>query len=347
MTYFSNLPSAEKPSRTIGFVGFDGMTTLDLTGPLDAFAAARDHNGNLCYETVLIGVMRKNFAAGSGAMFKAQHTLSSAPPLDTVIIPGGAGLQLSETSKAITRWLTERASVTRRIAAVSAGVYPLAESGLLNGRRATTHWRFAQNLAATFRAVHVNDTGSVVRDEKFYTCGGGTAGIEMSLALIEDDFGAQTALRVARELVVSLRPPATGDDRQVDPFAQSPGAEDRLEEMPAWIMSRLSSNLSVEVLAERACLCPRHFTRIFKRKYNVTPAEFVEHLRMTEAARRLTARSTTIEQVASAVGYKTSEVFRRAFERRYGMAPKRYQKLSRAEQPARRRQPQPKAAAQR
>lgn len=321
----------------IGFVGFDGVTTLDLTGPLEAFAAARSDMGDVCYETVVIAAAGETFVAGSGAMFKAQHTLVSAPALDTIIIPGAAAT-LPETSTAIARWLRDRAQTTRRIVAVSGGIYPLAESGLLEGRRVTTHWRYAQHVAATFRGVHVNNTSSFVKDGKFYTCGGGTAGIEMSLALIKEDFGAQTALRLARELVVSLRPAGSGDDRQLDPFAESRGAEDRLEELPAWITSRLRSNLSVEVLAERACLCPRHFSRIFKRKYNVTPAEFVEHLRMTEAARRLAARSTTVEEVANSVGYKTSDVFRRAFERRYGMAPKKFQKLSREQPPKRGRQ---------
>ena len=337
MTYFSNVARAEKPPRTVGFIGFDGMTTLDLTGPLEAFAAARDHAGDLCYERVLIGVSRKSFVAGSGAMFKAQHTLSTAPALDTIIIPGGSGMQLNDTSKAIARWLGERAATTRRIASVSAGIYPLAESGLVDGRRVTTHWRYAQNVASTFRAVQVNDTGAFVRDDKFYSCGGGTAAIEMSLALIQEDFGTPTALRVARELVVSLRP-AGADERQLDALADNRGPEERLDELPAWITSRLHSNLSVEVLAERACLCPRHFSRIFKRKYKLTPAEFVEHLRITEAARRLTSRSTSVVEVATSVGYKTPEVFRRAFERRYGMPPKRYQQLSR-ELPPRRGRP--------
>jgi transcriptional regulator GlxA family with amidase domain len=328
VTYYSKLPPSEVPPKLIGFVGFDGMTTLDLTGPLEAFAAARSDSGELCYETVLISVNGSSFVASSGATFKAHCTLATAPVLDTIVIPGSSGLRLGETSHAIATWLRERAAVTRRIASVSAGIYPLAESGLLDGRRATTHWRLAQHVASTFRAVHVSDTGSFVRDGNFYTCGGGSAPLEMTLALIQEDCGARVALRLARELVVSLRP-AGGDDRQLAPMQHERGPEERLEELPAWITSQLRSRLSVEVLAERACVCPRHFSRIFKRKYHVTPAEFVEHLRMAEAARRLTSRSTSIEEVADSVGYKTADVFRRAFERRYGMPPKRFQKLGR------------------
>ncbi len=334
MTYFSNLPHRQRAPKLIGFVGFDGVTTLDLTGPLEAFTGARTDAGELCYATVLIGAASKTFVTGSGAIFKAQQTLATAPALDTIIIPGGAELRPNETTSAIAAWLRARGAKTRRIASVSAGIYPLAESGLLDSRRATTHWRFAQNVASTFRAVQVNTAASFVKDDKFYTSGGGTAGIEMSLAMIQEDFGAHTALRLARELVVNLRPAGAADDRQLDPFAENRAAEERLEEMPAWITSRLHANLSVEVLAERACLCPRHFSRIFKRKYNVTPAEFVEHLRITEAARRLTARSITVEEVANSVGYKTPEVFRRAFERRFGVAPKRFQTMSREERAA-------------
>jgi transcriptional regulator GlxA family with amidase domain len=348
MTYFSKL--TERPLKIVGFLGFDGMTTVDLTGPLEAFAAARDENENRCYETVLIGVTNKTFVAQSGAVFKALHTLKTAPQLDTVVIPGGSGLRQSETSRAIAAWLRECASTTRRIASVSSGIYPLAESGLLDGRRVTTHWRVAQNVASTFRGLSVSDTGSFIKDDKFYTCGGGTAGIEMSLALIQEDHGARTALRLARELVVSLRP-SGGDEQQMQPAPEQASVEERLAELPAWITSRLRANLSVEVLAERACVCPRHFRRIFKRRFNATPAEFVERLRVTEAARRLASYNSSIDEVADSVGYKTADVFRRAFERRFGIAPKRFQRQSREPQPVkgrrhirRRYQKLPKAA---
>src|SRR5215208_7140524 len=123
MTYFSRLTPDEKAPKLIGFLGFDGLTTPDLTGPLEAFAAARTEEGARCYETLLIGVMDKTFVAGSGATFVAQHTLSTAPVFDTILIPGGAGLRESEVSRRIARWLQDRARTTRRIASVSAGIY--------------------------------------------------------------------------------------------------------------------------------------------------------------------------------------------------------------------------------
>jgi len=328
MTYYSNYPKEEK--RLIGFIAFDGVTTLDLSGPLDAFALARTEDGEACYETGLIGVANPRFVSASGGMFQAQHTLQTAPVRDTITFPGGSWLRNRDTSGPIAAWLREREPSTRRIASVSAGIYPLAQSGLIDGRNVTTHWRFAQNVAATFRGLAVHDTGSFINDGKFYTCGGGTAGIEMSLALIHADCGARTAMQLARELVVSLRP-SGGTEGALPDQPEQWSAEDRLEEMPAWITSRLRADLSVEKLAERACLCPRHFSRIFKRRFNITPAEFVEHLRITEAARRLAAHNCTIDELAGSVGFKSADVFRRAFERRYGIPPKRFQLQLRGE----------------
>ena len=242
MTYFSNFPLEDRPRKTVGLIGFDGFSTADLTGPLDAFAGARDVNGDACYETILIGVVNPMFVSASGAMFKGEHTLTTAPLLDTIIIPGGPNLPGSETSKLLARWLRERGASARRIAAVSTGIYPLADSGLLDGRRVTTHWRFAQHLASTFRTLQVSDAGGFIRDGKFYTCGGGTAGVEMSLGLIEEDYGARTALRLARELVVSLRP-AGGDERYLSPVYQQCSSEERLADLPAWITRRLRDDL--------------------------------------------------------------------------------------------------------
>ncbi len=336
MTYFAEIAAEEKGPKAIGLLGFDGVTTLDLTGPLEAFATARtslEEGDHACYETILVGVTNKTFVASSGATFKAQHTIRNSPPFDTIIIPGGAALRNSETSGTIAAWLLAHGASARRIAAVSTGIYPLAQSGLLDGRRVTTHWRHTQQVASTYRRLAVDDAGSFIKDDRFYTCGGGTAGIEMTLALIQEDYGAKTALSVARELVVNLRPASEGE-RQVEPMSDQPGVEERLAELPAWITSRLRANLSVEVLAERACLCPRHFSRLFKRTFQSTPADFVEHLRITEAARRLSAQRLSIGSVADSVGFKSAEVFRRAFERRFGVTPRSFQQNLREKSPA-------------
>jgi transcriptional regulator GlxA family with amidase domain len=329
MTYFSKVAGETRPKR-IGFLGFDGMTTLDLSGPLEAFATARledeQRGKERCYETVIISAGAKTFVSRSGVTFKAQHTLRTAPPLDTIVVSGGTGLREGETCSVISNWLRQRSENTRRIASICAGIYPLANTGLLDGRAVTTHWRYAGDIARAFPRLRMNAAASFLRDDALYTCGGGTAGIEMSLAMIEADYGAPTALAVARELVMSLRP--AGDERSVDGSAYQADVEDRLAELPGWITSRLQDNLSVEVLAERACLCPRHFSRLFKRTFRSTPADFVEQLRINEAEKRLATQRTTIESIAASVGFKSAEVFRRAFERRIGQSPSRFQRES-------------------
>ncbi len=325
MTYLAK----KAAPKVIGFLGFDGVTTLDLAGPLEAFATARlDHanGGERCYETLIIGVSRKTFVSRSGVTFTTEHTHPTAPELDSIIIPGGVGLRTGATMAAIAAWLQQRAPATRRIASICAGIYPFARTGLLDGRSVTTHWRYAGDVVRAFPRLRMNSAASFLRDGTHYTCGGGTAGIEMSLAMIEEDFGSRTALAVARELVMSLRP--AGDDQTVDVSAHASDVHDRLAELPGWITSRLQEDLSVEVLAERACLCPRHFSRLFKQTFRMTPASFVEQLRIGEAERRLATRRTSIDSIAASVGFKSTEVFRRAFERRLGQTPSRFQRES-------------------
>jgi transcriptional regulator GlxA family with amidase domain len=326
MTYFSKVGPNPSLPKLIGFVAFDGMTTLDLTGPLEAFAIARTDRGQRrtesCYRTAIIGVASKTVVSRSGATFKAQYTLENAPALDTIIIPGGVGLRDAATTQAIAAWLTQHAETTRRVGCISAGIYPVAATGMLDGRSVTTHWRHAGEVVRAFPRLRMNTAAAFVSDQAFYTSSGGTAGIEMSIAMIGEDFGSRAALAVARELVMSVRP--AGDERPVDASAYQPGVEERLAELPGWITSRLQENLSVEVLAQRACLCPRHFSRLFKRTFQSTPGDFVEQLRISEAERRLATQRATVESVAAAVGFKSAEVFRRAFERRIGLTPSRY-----------------------
>ncbi|MGI9088619.1 MAG: GlxA family transcriptional regulator [Chthoniobacterales bacterium] len=313
--------------RVVGFVGFDGVVLLDLTGPLDTFVSARN-NGARTYQPLIIGVSGRSFITSSGVTMEAQLSLKDEIDLDTLIIPGGTFRHNSAAGELIAQWLVRQHVRVRRIASVSTGIYPLAQSGLLDGRCVTTHWRYAHDVANTFRNLKVDECGSFIKDDRFYTCGGGTAGIEMSLTLIQEDHGPKTALDLARELVVNLRPSGKGE-RYVDPALDQPGAEERLAELPAWIASRLRTRLSLKILAERACLCPRHFSRVFKRTFQSTPADLVEHLRMTEAGRRLAAQPLSIGSVAESVGYKSALAFRRAFRRRFGTTPRGFQNTAR------------------
>ena len=320
--------SETKPLR-VGFLGFEGLMALDLVGPIDAFASAlvEGAKGEMasCYEVVIIGLTRCPFTSESGVVFKPHQTIKNAPPLDTLVIPGSKGLRVPETQKKAAEWISSRASATRRIATVCTGTFGLAATGLLNGRRVTTHWRQAQELANTFPALKVDPNALYLKDGKFYTCAGITAGIDLSLALIEEDFGPRVALAVARELVVYLKRPG-GQEQFSEPLQFQTHSSDRFADLAAWIQGHLRQDLGAEALAERACLSPRHFTRRFKDVFGTTPATFVEDLRLREARERLTLRDQTIDSVADSVGFKSGDAFRRAFERRYGLRPSSYRR---------------------
>ena len=205
------------------------------------------------------------------------------------------------------------------------GIYGLASAGLLSGRRVTTHWRWAHDVARRFPDVQVNDNAIFLKDGSFYTSAGATAGIDLSLSLIEEDYGPRVAMAVARELVVYLKR-SGGQEQYSEPLQFQTQSVSRLSDLATWIISHLSEDLSVEVLATKACLCPRHFSRRFKTEFGHTPADFVERLRLDEARRRLSNGDNSIENVGLSVGFKSADAFRRAFERRLGVNPADYRR---------------------
>ena len=328
-----------KPLR-VGFLGFDGVMALDLVGPIDAFTTAGvdegDGEAGAFYETVIIGLTRKPFRSESGIVFRPDRAIANAPSIDTLIIPGGVGLRRPDTLPKVSDWLRGRAQKIRRIATVCTGSYALAASGLLNGQRVTTHWRHAADLANRFPELRVDPNALYLKSGKFYTCAGITAGIDLSLALIEEDFGPRVALSVARELVVYLKRPG-GQEQFSEPLQFQTQSHDRFADLVAWMKGHLRSDLTGEALADRANLSPRHFSRRFKAAFGTTPADFVEHLRLSEARERLTSPEQTIDSVAYSVGFASGDAFRRAFERRYRLPPSAYRKhfSIRAKTPAR------------
>lgn len=308
--------------KRVGILGFEGITGLDLVGPAEAFATAMA-GGEHCYEIVIIGFNRKPFTAESGVTFRPHKTLASPSVLDTLIVPGGCGLRRPGTNARIAAWLRSRAGQVRRIASVCTGIYGLAASGLLDGRRVTTHWRFARDVSLRFPRLKVDPNALFIKDGPFYTSAGVTAGIDLSLALIEEDFGPTVALAVARDLVVYLKR-SGGQEQYSEPLRFQVQSADRFADLAAWVAGHLDKGLSVEAMAERTHLCPRHFSRRFKRIFGSTPATFVEELRLGEARRRLTARHETIDRVAASVGFASADAFRRAFLRRFGVTPSSY-----------------------
>jgi transcriptional regulator GlxA family with amidase domain len=317
-----------KPIR-IGLLGYDGVQALDLIGPSDAFSIAtvegEDRQTHAGYEVFILGLTGKPFVAESGVVFQPQRTLRPGPVLDTLIIPGGKGVRLGKSAETIATWIATHAHKIRRIASVCTGIYALARTGLLDGRQVTTHWRFADDLSKRFPKLNVDHNALFLKDGPFYTSGGITASVDLTLALIEEDYGPRVALAVARELVVFLKR-SGGQKQYSEPLEFQISSTDRFADLASWMLGHLRHDLSLEVLAERACLSPRHFTRRFKDVFGGTPAVFVENLRLDEARRRLTERTQTIENVAASVGFNSDDAFRRAFQRRFGVKPSSYRK---------------------
>jgi transcriptional regulator GlxA family with amidase domain len=315
-----------KPLR-VGLIGYDGVQALDLIGPSDAFtiAAAEDETGKLRprYEVIVIGLTSKPFRAESGVLFQPHTSLRNAGTLDTLIIPGGRGARVGVPGELMARWISTRAVRIRRIASACTGIYALARTGLLDGRRVTTHWRFASDVAQQFPKLNVDHDALFLKDGPFYTAGGITASIDLALGLIEEDYGRPVALSVAREMVVFLKR-SGGQKQYSEPLAFQINSTDRFAELASWMVEHLRSDLSLDALAKRICLSPRHCVRRFKQVFGGTPAAFVENLRLDEARRRLTERTQTIENVAASVGFNSDDAFRRAFQRRFGVKPSSY-----------------------
>jgi transcriptional regulator GlxA family with amidase domain len=322
-----NLQGRRMTPKRIGFIGFDGVVAIDLSGPADAFAVANEavNDPKGSYEVLIIASSGQPFVAYSGLIFKPQRTFKNAPSLDTLIIPGGSGLQNPAVNRSVSAFVKARAGCTRRIASVCTGIYGLAATGLLAGRKVATHWHHAHNVARRFPDLQVNDNAIFIKDGPFYTSGGATAGIDLALSLIEEDYGQQVALAVARELVVYLKR-SGGQEQYSEPLQFQIQSVSRFSDLTTWILSHLDEDLSVEALAGRACLCPRHFSRRFNAEFGTSPGDFVERLRLDEARRRLSDGANSIENVATSVGFKSADAFRRAFERRLGINPSDYRR---------------------
>lgn len=309
-------------NRRVGLLAYDGMQALDLVGPAEAFAAVQN-GAEPAYEVVIVGLTGKRITAETGLRLQADVSASTTLRFDTLIIPGGRAMRVTDTGQETAAWVARRAAAIRRIATVCTGIFGLAPTGLLDGRRVTTHWKYARDLAQRFPKLRVDTDALYLKDGRFYTSAGITAGIDLALALIEEDHGPSEALAVAREFVVFLKRPG-GQDQFSEPLQFQVRSVDRFADLTAWMSGHLNADLSVSALAAKTFLGTRQFSRVFKQNYGTSPGAFVEELRLAEASRRLLSRRVGVEAVARSVGYRSADVFRRAFERRFGASPANY-----------------------
>jgi transcriptional regulator GlxA family with amidase domain len=311
-------------NKVIGIIGFEGANALDIVGPLEAFATASAMtSGPAPYTLRVLGLTRASFRTESGLRLVSDHALASVSNLDTLLIPGGPGLRETQTNALVQKWVRVHAARIRRVVSVCTGIYGLAPTGLLDGRHATTHWRFAADVLKKFPLIKLEADALHLKDGPFYTAAGITSGIDLALALIEEDLGQRTALCVARELVVYLKR-AGGQSQYSEPLRYQMRTPDLFAELVAWIHGHLSRDLSNDALAQRVNMSSRHFSRRFIKELGCTPAAYVEQVRMQEAKQRLIVRAGTIEAVALSLGFRSADVFSRRFNLYFGILPKAF-----------------------
>ncbi|MFE2874547.1 GlxA family transcriptional regulator [Streptomyces roseus] len=313
--------------RNVLVVLYDGVQSLDVTGPVEVFAAVRRFPGRAeeGYAIRTVSPGGETVRTSSGLTLVPDGDLESARPGagTTLLVPGGQ--YRGDFEPRLTEWLRAHGGGAERLVSVCTGGLLLAEAGLLDGRRATTHWYACEQMARDYPRVTVEPDPIYVRDGPVATSAGVTAGIDLALALVEEDHGRRLALRIARHLVVFLRRPGNQAQFSAQLAAQT-AQRDPLREVQQWITEHPDADLSVEALAARARLSPRHFARAFQAETGVTPGRYVERVRVEHARRLLEDTGDGIAQISRACGYGTPEALRRAFVRTLGQPPAEYRR---------------------
>ncbi len=320
-------------TRRIVFAAGPGTEILDLVGPLQVFARASDMycrenpGARPIYSIEVASISSgRSLRANCGLSFAAHKIFRQAGgKIDTLLVAGGDAIERNEISAEAVRWLKRAAVKCRRVGSVCTGAMLLARAGLLDGRRATTHWNWCEVLVRRAPRTDVDPDPIFVRDENVYTSAGVTAGMDLALALVEEDHGSSLALQVARNLVLYLRRP--GGQSQFS-AALSLQATDRkpLRELEAWVLDNLRKPLTVPVLAQRVSMSPRNFARVFSQEMKTTPAKFIERLRVEAARRRLEESQNSMETIASECGFGNVNSMRNVFQRALKIPPGQYRR---------------------
>ncbi len=317
-------------TRRVALVAFAGAQSLDVIGPLEVFSQATRHllaaNGRAepAYAIEIVARRAGPLATSSGIRLVADRSIAEVKSgVDTLLVAGGPGTIAAMQDDLLLAWLRRIAKRVRRLGSVCSGTFLLAQAGLLRGRRATTHWQVCRELARRYPEIRVEEDPIFVRDGSIYTSAGVTAGMDLALALVEEDHGREAALAVARQLVLFLRRPGGQSQFSAQLAAQSADREP-LRALQTWILDHLAEHLSVTALARQGAMSERNFPRVFAREVGAPPAQFVLRARLEAARRRLEESTDGVEKIAADCGFASAEVMRRAFLRFLRVAPSAY-----------------------
>jgi transcriptional regulator GlxA family with amidase domain len=307
--------------RRVVVLALPRTQALDLAGPIDVLASATERVPG-AYAVELVTPGGGHVRCSSGLRIAAE-ALPEPAPMDTLLVLGGEDMPMTAKDPAVRRWVAASAAQAERTVSICTGAFVLAAAGLLDGRRATTHWTRCDDLARMHPRVIVEPDRIFTRDGPIGTSAGVSAGIDLTLALVEEDLGREVALDVARAMVVYLRRPG-GQSQFSAQLAGQLATRQGLRELQAWIADHLEEDLSVSALAKRAYMSERNFGRAFRRETGLTPAAYVEALRVERARTALQETEAPTETIARLCGFGSAEVMRRAFQRRLGVPPTVY-----------------------
>lgn len=322
--------------KDVALIVYDGVQALDVAGPLDVFAEANARiSAADSYDCYLIAAEARPLRASNGMIMMAHLTFAQARrPFHTVLVAGGPALPDAPEDEAMSLWLRQWGVRGTRYGSICTGAFALGRAGLLDGRMATTHWQNAGQLAAMFPAARIELDRIYARDGALVTSAGVTAGIDLALALVSEDFGAELALACAKRLVVVAQ--RQGGQSQFSPLLQPrTDPETPIGRVQAYILEHLAEPFPVERLAEIAGTSPRSIARIFVKELGTTPHEYVESVRLDQARNLLEGTDRAMKAVAFDCGFTTPEQMRTAFQRRLGITPVRYRESFRGNEPQR------------
>ncbi|NWA03459.1 GlxA family transcriptional regulator [Pseudomonas gingeri] len=312
--------------RIIQVLAFPNVQVLDVTGPLQVFASANDLARSqglpLPYAPRVIAAEAGPVMSSAGLALVAEPLPAATTPCDSLIIAGGWGTYAAAEDPALVEWVRQQAACARRVASVCTGAFLLAASGWLDGRRVATHWTRCEQLAEQYPKLQVEPNPIFINDGPVWTSAGVTAGIDLSLALVEQDLGRPMALEVARHLVVFLKRPGGQSQFSATLSLQKSGS--RFGDLHAWIAEHLAMDLSIPILAQQVGMSERSFVRHYRTETGQTPARAIENLRVESARRLLSDTATPIKRIAARCGFGSEETLRRSFLRALGVTPQAY-----------------------